>query len=132
MVMASIRGRLTVVLVAAVAGVLVALAIALYAGVRDAAWQQHDAGLIARTRALAAIAKREAEGYELDLPAMPGAFAEAWHPDGGVLARSPGLAGDLPARAGTFALTLPDGRAGRGFGIRFAPRDELGRPATEL
>ena len=130
--MTSIRARLTVVLVAAVAGVLVALAVALYIGVRDAAWQQHDAGLVARAGALAAIAERESDGYELDLPAMPGAFAQAWRPDGGVLARSPGLRGDLPTRTGVFDLTLPDGRAGRAFGIRFAPRDELGRPPTEL
>lgn len=130
--MTSIRARLTVVLVAVVAGVLVALAIALYAGVRGAAWQQHDAGLVARAGALAAIAEREGEGYELDLPALPGAFAEVWRPDGGVLARSPGLGGDLPARAGVFDLVLPDGRAGRAIGIRFSPRDELGRPPTEL
>src|SRR5262249_29860594 len=130
--MTSIRARLTVTLLAAVAGVLVALAIALYAGVRDAAWQQHDAGLMARATALAAIGEREGDGYELDLPAMPGAFAEVWRPDGSVLARSPGLAGDLPARAGVFDLLLPDGRAGRAFGLRFAPRDERGRPPTEL
>ena len=130
--MTSIRARLTVTLLAALAGVLVALAIALYAGVRDAAWQQHDAGLMARATALAAIGERESEGYELDLPAMPGAFAEVWRPDGSVLARSPGLAGDLPARAGVFDLTLPDGRAGRAFGVRFAPRDERDRPPTDL
>jgi len=130
--MTSIRVRLTVTLIAAVAGVLVGLAIALYVGVRDAAWQQHDAGLIARATALAAIGERERTRYELDLPAMPGAFAEAWRPDGTVLARSPGLVGDLPARTGVFDATLPDGRAGRAFGVRFAPRDEHGRPPTYL
>jgi signal transduction histidine kinase len=130
--MTTMRGRLTVALVAIVAGVLVALAVALYLGVRDAAWQQHDAGLVARARALAAIGEREGGDYELDLPAMPGAFAEVWRPDGTVLARSPGLAGELPRRLGGFELTLPDGRAGRAVGLRFAPRDELGRPPTEL
>ncbi|HEX4422997.1 MAG TPA: HAMP domain-containing sensor histidine kinase [Kofleriaceae bacterium] len=128
----SIRRRLTVALVAVVGGVLIALGAALYAGVRDAAWQQHDAGLIARAEALAAIGEREHGGYELDLPALPGAFAEAWTPDGSVLARSPGLTGDLPVHTGTFALTLPDGRDGRAFGVRFAPRDELHRAPTEL
>jgi signal transduction histidine kinase len=132
----SIRARLTVALVAVVAGVLIALAIALYAGVRAAAWQQHDAGLIARAQALAAIGEREDEdghdGYELDLPAMAGAFAEAWGPDGRVLTRSPGLRDELPARTGVFDLTLPGGAPGRAFGLRFAPRDERHRPPTEL
>src|ERR1700712_1276147 len=130
--MMSIRARLTLALVAIVALVLVALAVVLYVGVRDAAWQQHDAGLVARAQALAEIAERENGGYEIDLPAMPGAFAEGWGPDGSVLARSSGLTGDLPVQTGAFALTLPDGRAGRGLGLRFAPRDELHRPPTEL
>jgi signal transduction histidine kinase len=133
----SIRARLTVALIAVVGCVLAALAIALYVAERDAAWQQHDAGLIERATALAAIGEREddrpdAGGYELELPAMPGAFAQAWRPDGHVLARSPGLTGDLPARTGAFDLRLPDGRPGRAFGLRFAPRDELHRPPTEL
>jgi signal transduction histidine kinase len=128
----SIRARLTVMLIGVVGCVLVALAIALYVAERDAAWQQHDAGLVARASALAAIGEREGDGYELVLPAMPGAFAQVWGPDGGVLARSPGLTGDLPARTGAFDVLLPDGRAGRAFGLRFAPRDELPRPPTEL
>jgi signal transduction histidine kinase len=128
----SIRARLTVVLIAAVAGVLVALAIALYVGVRSAAWQQHDAGLMARAAALAAIGERERDDYELELPVLHGAFAEVWRPDGSVLNRSAGLEGDLPARTGVFDLTLPDGRAGRAFGARFAARDEHGRPPTPL
>src|ERR1700749_1692666 len=130
--MTSIRARLTVTLIAAVAGVLVALAIALYAGVRDAAGQQHHAGLSARAKARAAIGEREGGGYELELPAMPGAFAEVWRPDGSVLARSPGLEGGLPVRTGPFKVGLPHGRSGRGIGVRFMPRDELRRPPTEL
>jgi signal transduction histidine kinase len=132
----SIRARLTAALIAVVGLVLVALALALYVAVRGVAWQQHDAELIARAHALAAIGEREGEHerdrYELDLPAMPGAFAEAWRPDGSALARSPGLDGDLPKRTGVFDLTLPDGRRGRAFGIAFAPRDERARPPTEL
>ena len=133
----SIRARLTAALIGVVGCVLVALAIALYVAERDAAWQQHDAGLIARAVALAAIGEREDDGrnvggYELELPAMPGAFAQVWRPDGGVLARSPGLTGDLPVRTGAFDLRLPDGRPGRAFGLRFAPRDELRRAPTDL
>jgi len=116
--------RITLVLVAVVAAALLGLGIALYIGVRAAAWQQHDAGLVERAQALSAITESEDEGLELELPAMRGAFAEAWAPDGSVLARSPGWQGDLPARTGTFDLTLPDGRAGRAYGMRFHPRDD--------
>jgi signal transduction histidine kinase len=116
--------RITLALVAIVATALLALGIALYLGVRAAAWQQHDAGLVARAQALSAITESESEGLELVLPALPGAFAEAWVPDGGVLARSPGWKGDLPARTGAFDLTLPDGRPGRAYGMRFHPRDD--------
>src|SRR5262249_43670484 len=130
--MTSIRARLTVALIAVVAGVLVVLAIALYIGVRTAAWQQHDAGLMARANALAAIGERQGDGYELGLPEMPGAFAEVWRPDGSVLARSLDLGSDLPASTGVFDLRLPDGRSGRAFGVRFTPRDELHRPPTAL
>ena len=116
--------RITLVLVAVVAAALLALGVALYLGVRAAAWQQHDAGLVERTQALAAITESEEEGLELALPALHGAFAEAWAPDGSVLARSPGLSGDLPSRTGTFDLVLPDGRHGRAYGMKFHPRDD--------
>jgi signal transduction histidine kinase len=115
--------RITVALVAMVALALAGLGVVLYIGVRHAAWEQHDAGLAARAAALAAITENEEEGLEIELPAMRGAFAEAWGPDGSVLARSPGLTGDLPAQTGTFDVTLPDGRHGRAFGGRFHPRD---------
>jgi signal transduction histidine kinase len=124
--------RITVALVAMVAVALAGLGVALYIGVRQAAWQQHDAGIIARARALSAITESEYEGLELDLPAMPGAFAEAWAPDGSVLARSPGWTGDLPARTGMFDLTLPDGRRGRAFGLRFHPRDTEVRTSAHV
>jgi signal transduction histidine kinase len=128
----SIRGRLTVALVALVASALLALALALYLGVRAAAWQQHDAGLIARGLALATITESEHGDYEIDLPTMQGAYAELWRPDGSVLLRSPGLRGNLPQRTGTFDLTLPDGRPGRGFGLRFTQRHDRGGPGSEL
>lgn len=129
--MNSLRARLTVALVAVVAGVLVALAAALYVGVRDAAWQQKDAGLESSARALAAGAENEDEGVELELPAMPGGFAQAWVGKS-VIERSPGWDGDLPAREGRFDLTLPDGRTGRAYGLRFHPRDELPRPKLDV
>jgi signal transduction histidine kinase len=121
--MTSLRARLTVALVAVVAVVLGALALALYIGVRDAAWQQHDAGLAARAKALSAGAENEDDGVELVLPALPGAFAEAWA-GGKQVARSPGLDVELPKQTGTFDLALPDGRTGRAYGMQFHPRDE--------
>ncbi|MBV8762419.1 MAG: HAMP domain-containing histidine kinase [Deltaproteobacteria bacterium] len=128
--MNSLRARLTVALVGVVAGVLVALALALYVGVQDAAWQQKDHGLQARAHALAAGAENEDEGVEIELPALPDGFAEVWVADK-VISRSAGWNGDLPARAGRFDLTLPDGRPGRAFGLHFAPRDEQHRPPVD-
>lgn len=128
----SLRARLTIALVAVVGAALALLALALYVGVRDAAWQQHDAGLVARARGLSAIAENEEDGIEIVFPALPGAFAEAWSGNGARLARSPGWTGDLPQRTGTFDLTLPDGRPGRAFGIRFHPRDEQTRAPVDV
>lgn len=124
------RSRITFAIVALAAVVLALLAVLLYTGVRRAAWQQHDDGLAARARAIATIAERETDGYEMELPPQPGAYLEVWRPDGSILARSPRA--DLTETTGFFDLTLPDGRSGRGFGLQFQPRDELGRPPTEL
>jgi len=128
----SLRTRLTIALVAVVGAVLTLLALALYVGVRDAAWQQHDAGLVSRARGLSAIAENEEDGIEIVFPALPGAFAEAWGPDGKAITRSPGMTADLPQRTGTFDLMLPDGRAGRAYGLRFHPRDERDRPPVDV
>ncbi|HET9626609.1 MAG TPA: ATP-binding protein [Kofleriaceae bacterium] len=129
--MSSIRARLTVTSLVAVAGGLIALAFALYAAVRDVALQEHDAELRARAEALSAIAEREDGGYELNLPAMPGAFAQAWRPDGSVLARTPGLVTDMEMRLGGFDLTLADGRPGRAYGMAFTPREEGRQPPAD-
>ena len=137
----SLRGRLTITTVGVVAAVLLVLAAVLYLGVRNAAWRQHDDGLAARARALAAIVERERGDYEVELPPepddVPASYIELWRPDGGVLDRSESLHdGDLPAAASrepVFSdITLPDGRPGRAVGIRFAPRDERHRPPVEL
>ena len=137
----SLRARLTLATVSVVAGVLAALAVTLYLGVRHAAWEQHDKSLAARARALAAIVERERGDYEVELPRepsdVPASYIELWRPDGTVLDRSESLHdGDLPALAGrdpVFSdITLPDGRDGRAVGIRFAPRDERNRPPVDI
>lgn len=131
----SMRGRLTSVVVAVVALVLVALAFGLYVGTRRAAWRLHDDNLLSRARALAVIVEHDDDGYEMNLPPESQtdrpSYLEVWRPDGGVLARSPALAArDLPRLAPTAAapafadIRLPDGRDGRAVAIEFVPRDE--------
>src|SRR5258706_5130485 len=139
----SLRARLTIGVIAVVAALLVAFASLLYVAARNAAWQQHDDGLVARVRALAASSELDDGVYEISLPPESGpgrqAFIEVWRPDGTVLARSPSLgAKDLPATlAGSAApafgdLELPDGRTGRAIGLRFLPRTDVGTQARML
>ncbi|MDB4955996.1 MAG: cusS [Myxococcales bacterium] len=132
--MTSLRARLTAVVVALVAVVLLVLAMLLYIGVRRASWQQHDAAIAARARATAEIAEHDDGGYEMDLPPephdVPRSYVEVWRADGSVLVRSSSLHDDLPHPSpglGQLAytdLTLPDGRDGRAVTMRFLARDE--------
>jgi signal transduction histidine kinase len=141
----SLRGRLVAAMVAALGAVLAAIAIFLYVGVKQAAWQQHDDSLLARAHALAALAEHGDEGYELEARPLEDAYVELWLRDGRVLSPGPrlniapshvnGLYAGLPAdtdgelsivRAHFFPVDLPDGRAGRAVAIRFHPRDEVG------
>jgi signal transduction histidine kinase len=141
----SLRRRLVAAMVAALGAALAVVAIFLYAGVRDAAWQQHDDSLLARARALSALAEHDDEGYEFEVQPLRDAYVELWLRDGRILGPGPrlqiapshvdGLYVGLPAdtdgglavvRAHFFPLSLPDGRAGRAVAIRFHPRDEVG------
>lgn len=121
----SLRRRLVAVMVAALAIALSAVAIFLYIGVRQAAWQQHDDSLLARARALSALAEHDDEGYEFEAPALEGAYLELWLPDGKPLRSGPAL-GISPATRGFVDLALPDGRSGRAVVLHFLPRDEVG------
>jgi signal transduction histidine kinase len=131
----SLRRRLVVTVVTISAAVLVVMAGVLYVGVHRAAWRQHDEALVSRARALAAIAERDGDGYEMVLPPQPAdeptAYIEVWKPDGSVLLRSDSLQGhDLPrqfapARDAAFEdIQLPDERDGRAVALRFQARDE--------
>jgi signal transduction histidine kinase len=126
----SLRRRLVVVMVAALATALAAVAIFLYVGVRQAAWQQHDDSLLGRARALSALAEHDEEGYEFEAPPPTDAYLELWLPDGKVLRRGPAL-GVSPTTRGFVDLELPDGRAGRAVVLHFVPRDE-GSGAQEV
>ena len=140
----SLRSRLTGLVLVTTGAVLVVLAVLLYVVVRRTAWQQHDAALIARAHALAVIAEREDQGYEMPLPpdavGEPTSYIEVWTREGVVVARSASLHGGDLSRANigdagaTFSdSVLPDGRDGRMVGIRFLPRDVMGTdPAAPL
>ena len=126
----SLRRQLVALMVAALGAALSAIAIFLYIGVRDAAWQQHDEGLLARARALSALAEHDDEGYELEAVEIKGAFIELRLPDGKSIRRgAPLTIGPNPH--GFVDLELPDGRRGRAVALRFMPRDEDGK-AQEL
>jgi len=125
----SLRRRLVLVVVAAMALVLTAVALVLYVAVKDAAWKQHDNGLAARARALAAIAEHDDEGYEMELPPQPSSapatYVEVWKPDGSVLARTPGLVepplGGSPGYVNLDRRSLNDGRSAVLRGIAVYP-----------
>jgi signal transduction histidine kinase len=119
----SLRRQLTVRIVGVVAAVLVALALLLYFVVSRAAWRQHDAGLVARAKALAAIVEHDEDGYEVDMPNDVRGYVEIWTEDG-VLARSKNLTTDLPRGAALADITLPDGRAGRAVTYHFHAHEE--------
>jgi signal transduction histidine kinase len=131
----SLRRRLATTVVLASGGGLVVMALALYIGVHRAAWRMHDEALVTHARALAAIAERDGDSYEMVLPPQPAdeptAYIEVWKPDGTVLLRSDSLhGGDLPrgfaddADATFQDVALPDQRAGRAVALRFHARDE--------
>jgi signal transduction histidine kinase len=121
----SLRRRLVAVIVAALGAALSAIAIFLYVGVRDAAWQQHDDSLLARARALATLAEHDDEGYEFEALPIKDAYVELHLPDGKTLRRSTPLP-IRPTQTGFVDLELPDGRTGRAIALRFKPRDETG------
>jgi len=136
----SLRRRLTSLVVAVVASVLVLHSLFLYLAARDAAWQQHDTALLSRARAIAAsVEYDDDEGFEIALPQEPGTYVEAWRPDGTVLARSRTLAdddlrGELALdRDPAFAdVTLLDGNRGRAIGMRVPTSRDPRSPRSVL
>jgi signal transduction histidine kinase len=132
----SLRRRLVAAMVAALGAALAAVAIFLYVGVKQAAWQQHDDSLLARARALSALAEYDDEGYEFEAPPIEGAYFELWSPDGAIHRPGPALdsaparikqarSDRWPLRPSFFDLEL-EGQPARAVVIRFKPRDEVG------
>ncbi|HKH48741.1 MAG TPA: ATP-binding protein [Thermoanaerobaculia bacterium] len=140
--MRSLRGRLTVWLLAG-AGLLLllgALALARLTAVR--LQREFDEALVTKARSLATLTEQEEGRVWLELadeimPEFekgPGPeYFQIWRADGGVVARSGSLGNrDLPRWQGGTRLDqpllrdgrLPDGRPGRVAEIRFHPRDE--------
>ena len=139
----SLRGRLTLAVVGIVGLVLVGFAAALFFAVKDAAWDQHEAGLLSRAVAIASGTEHDEDTYELALPPDPvGArptYVMAWTPAHQVLARSQSLTtagaslGCCRAADGPpvfFDIVLPDGRRGRAVEVHQRPREERGPPST--
>ena len=131
----SLRARLTATVALVTSAALVVFAALLFVVVRRTAWQQHDQALLARARALSAIAEHDDDGYEMALPpeppGQPASYIEAWTETGVVLARSESLGtrdlSRLPPDLDFADTELPDGRDGRMVALRFVPRDEARR-----
>jgi len=132
----SLRRRLVLVMTGVMMTIFIVVGVFLYAGVRDAAWQQHDDGLRARARAFSALVEHSDDGYEIEHPPeLRDSFVEVVLPDGHVdvwrRGGKPHFAA-LVARPVSIQppqlidVTLPDGRPGRAVVIRFVPRDEIG------
>jgi two-component system heavy metal sensor histidine kinase CusS len=125
----TLRGRLTVSVVAVLAVVLPAFSLLLHAAFGRALWAALDDRLRSEARALAGMVEQKRDGHlELEIEGVsalpdfddrrPSAYFEVWRPDHQPLARSPSLRGrDLPEpardRPRVYRGTLPDGRPGR-------------------
>jgi len=138
--MRSLRGRLTVWLLAGTGLLLVAGGLTLDRVITSRLRREYDAALIARARSLGTLTEQgngrvwleSADGGtpEFGLRENPDYF-EIWRSDGSVVQRSRSLgARDLPRAGGPIAvpllsdLTLPDGRRGREVEISLRPRSE--------
>src|SRR5215475_8119222 len=136
--MNSIRRKLCLSLVSVLALVLLAGGAAVYLSTQIALQQDLDSRLgAAAERAVAAMRShieagqieavqlgRPTQAIEVDLSGEAGLFAEAWSPDGSVLARSTSLAGaDLSVgtdRSSPFQIQLPNHPFGRGLATNSA------------
>jgi two-component system, OmpR family, heavy metal sensor histidine kinase CusS len=142
----SLRGRLTVWLLAGMGLLLVAGGLLLDRAISSRLGQERDATLIAEAKSLMLATEQEGSRVRLELadgaapefePGKRADYYEIWRADGAVLARSPSLAGrNLPAkRSGAVGqprlrdFTLPDGRPGRRIEARFRPQIE--QPSEE-
>jgi len=136
----SLRGRLTVWLLAGMGLLLAAGGLVLSRAISSQLRRDYDAALLDKARSLAALAE-EQDGkvwLELSGEVMPEFekdnpdYFQLWLRDGTVVERSRSLGVRNLPRSGTPSgrlrlsdLTLPDGRHGRQVEISFRPRSEL-------
>ncbi len=139
----SIRRRLTVSLLSTLFVVFAAGMVALHFAVREEFIESFDQALATEARAISTLVTVRADGtvslafsdkflrgFDDDVASD---FYQLWDADGGSLARSESLEDkpDLPMKAGSmkkpkyFFLELPDGKRGRGIGVRFEPRPAI-------
>jgi len=137
----SLRGRLTVWLLAGTGLLLVAGGLTLDRVISSRLRREYDAALVARARSLGTLTEQgngkvwlesvDGGTPEFGLKENPDYF-EIWRRGGAMVQRSSSLGTrDLPRSAHAAAapllsdLTLPDGRRGRLVEISFRPRSEL-------
>ena len=139
--MNSIRRRLTVGLLVGFSLLWAAGGIVLYLAIRAGLMAEFDDSLKATAGGLSVATEQQKGLVEVDFTGdfrsaferrrLPDYF-QLWLPNGTTLTRSPSLKNsDLPNRVISatkgprcWDLTLPDGRLGRGIGIRFIPQME--------
>ncbi len=145
--MTSLRGRLTLLLVAGMGLLLAAGSLVLDRAITTRLLHAFDATLIAKAKSLETLTEQQKGRVWLEpthevmpeFEARLGAeYFQLWLADGSVLARSHSLrSGDLPRFGGPLAIpvlrdvTLPDGRHGRLIELRFHPRREKDEPLPD-
>ena len=81
----SLQRRLVFAVAALTTIMIAVLGVAMYGGAKRGAWQQFDEGLRARAQAICLIAEHDEDGYEMDVPDLPGTFITAKLPDGQII-----------------------------------------------
>jgi len=145
-VIRSLRSRLILAVLAAIALLLAAFGFVVYQAVRWAMMEELDAALASTARTLAASVEHTKNQVDVEfegdkLAQFEGgsrkAYYQFWLADGKVLKRSPSLGNrDLPRFGGRLdkpvprTLTLPSGKPGRALGLTFLPRAEEEKSAA--
>ncbi len=146
---ASLRRRLLVTLLAAIAPVVLILAVLLFQTVRTSVWHSFDTDLGDLTTALAELLEYDDDGYEFELGEDPDpltrsegqvTYLELRDPDGELISRTPGLGDALDVvdmasvnedEVTLRTIDLPDGRRLRLAILRFEPEmEEDAAPGT--
>jgi two-component system, OmpR family, heavy metal sensor histidine kinase CusS len=141
----SLRFRLSIAVVAVLAGVLATFAVVVHLVLEQALIGQLDVRLAAEAAAVAGMAEDDPAGPEFEYESLPEfersqrpGYFEAWLDDEArPFARSPSLGtrdlpqlGPQPGRPTFVDLTLPDGRPGRAIELRQPLRIEDGPPGA--